>query len=449
MSSLKKMASSFLRRISNVDEAEESPSPSRLSRFSPFSRKKRKNTEPQIYRVDTMERISANLGGLLRQEILSDMILEVYDRHNPQDHRVLYANMAILAAQSVYLRELILLACRDHHLIGESDENMPPMSPRRSSSSMDFEEETLPRIVLRDVPADAVLQAIMFIYSGSIALSDSNVIDIFLTANMLMLDELKSLCQQHIETAMSCDSLKALLEASRHHEAEELEGKCIQFFQNNVENAIKSKALLGISEELLIDLLCKDFTVSNEVIVFQFTIKWGKRKRWELAQLNPGAKVPSLADILMNVMRYVRVISMSKEDIEQIAIPSKVIPQHMLLEVLFVKLQYGLVPPPKDTIEDPYAVDEQGHPIKFYLRPRKGKWKTLHDFESETQYAEYLKAELRPGMLLCATNTYEQVEEGDIGTFVQYNTGTPPCQVQWERYGNTYWLHWKDLQIIS
>jgi hypothetical protein len=73
----------------------------------------------------------------------------------------------------------------------------------------------------------------------------------------------------------------------------------------------------------------------------------------------------------------------------------------------------------------------------------------MADFSSEDAYAAYMKSVLKPGMMLQAVRTYENVNEGDRGEFVQFNSGIPPCQVRWQGYGSTYWLYWRDLIIVD
>jgi len=76
-------------------------------------------------------------------------------------------------------------------------------------------------------------------------------------------------------------------------------------------------------------------------------------------------------------------------------------------------------------------------------------YKKLKDFENEALYSAYLKQVLKKGMTLRCVNTYESVNEGDEGEFVQFNANWPPCQVSWSEYGSTYWLFWRDLEIVD
>lgn len=225
---------------------------------------------------------------------------------------------------------------------------------------------------------------------------------------------------------------------------------------------LNSESFLEIPEDALINILCKDFFISNELAVFDFVLKWGKFKRRNLAMKeipkspckSPSSRiikdsVPSVKQILKNVMPFVRLISIPKEPLESKVAHADVVEDDLLLEVLYRKMQNGLVYSAGESYSSPNAIDLHGNPVKYYLKPRRGNWKRLCDFDTETQYGDYLKSVLRPGMLLRAVNSYEQIREGDVGEFLQYNTGVPPCQVRWQIYGNTYWLFWKDIELVS
>lgn len=385
--------------------------------------------------------LSSPLLSLFEQEILVDLQVAVQDC-------VIPAHKAVLASQSPVLRELIKKAEQDQQHGLKKFESM----------SFDFDDEAkITTIDLNWISSDIAYIIIRFMYSGNALLSDANVIDIFLASNQLKMEELKRKCEDHVSTAISCDSLNLLLQAARHHNAKELEKRCINFFQRNAEVVLKSESLLEIPENLLLSLLCRDFYVSDELFVFDFVMNWGRTQRRLLASgnnLNNKENLPSLAEIVARVMKYVRLISIPKDHLESKVYDAEVVDDDLILEVLFRKLQTGILPPtttiPSQLADDPDACDPvSGKPLKFFLVPRRGFWKKLNDFPSEAEYAVYLKSVLRPGMLVRAVNAYEQVTQGDVGEFVQYNTGIPPCQVRWQIYGNTYWLFWRDLEIIS
>jgi hypothetical protein len=263
-------------------------------------------------------------------------------------------------------------------------------------------------------------------------------------------------CEEHIGTAISPKSCLQLLESSKFHASSELQKRCLQYFVQNAQQIIslyktgstataaeKLEVLQTISEDTMIDLLVKNFKC-KEMEVFKFVLEWG------LAQKQLPSK-KTLAEIVQNVVPFVRLVALSRKQLEEFVIPLDIVPKKMLIEVCFRKLnvQYVIPAAEEKMSEDRRARDPDGMPRKFYLRPRKGSWLTLEDFEHEGQYAEYCKNVLIPGMKIRSVRAYENVPEGDIGTFVQHNSGYPPCQVNWQNYGSTYWLYWRDLEIAE
>ena len=68
----------------------------------------------------------------------------------------------------------------------------------------------------------------------------------------------------------------------------------------------------------------------------------------------------------------------------------------------------------------------------------------------DRQYAEQIRSTLVPGMWVRARRKAERtINKGDVGTYVQTNGATPPCQVKWREYGATYWVQWADIEIVG
>eukprot|EP01051_Picozoa_sp_SAG22_P019363 SAG22_NODE_3550_length_1649_cov_3.387742_3_plen_190_part_00 len=68
---------------------------------------------------------------------------------------------------------------------------------------------------------------------------------------------------------------------------------------------------------------------------------------------------------------------------------------------------------------------------------------------SDEEYGRYIARTVRPGMKLRLLRPFEVVQQGDTGRFLATNGGMPPCQVQWDRLGSAFWVHWRDVEIID
>ena len=72
--------------------------------------------------------------------------------------------------------------------------------------------------------------------------------------------------------------------------------------------------------------------------------------------------------------------------------------------------------------------------------------KTLASFPSKTAYAEYIKSILQVGMKVVAVSGERK---GDRGKYLGTNGGLPPCHVEWEDFGRSWWVQWHDVEIAG
>jgi hypothetical protein len=73
-------------------------------------------------------------------------------------------------------------------------------------------------------------------------------------------------------------------------------------------------------------------------------------------------------------------------------------------------------------------------------------YKTRSDFPSREAYADYVKSTLQIGMRLVAISGERK---GDRGAYLGTNGGRPPCNVEWEDFGTSYWVEWHDVEIAG
>lgn len=88
----------------------------------------------------------------------------------------------------------------------------------------------------------------------------------------------------------------------------------------------------------------------------------------------------------------------------------------------------------------------------FLQEPKKKKknpFKTRMEFRTDRDYGQYIKSTISEGMRVRMRCNYEQVTEGDHGTYIGTNTGSPPAQFAWAGMGgNTYWVFWHMVELL-
>ena len=64
-------------------------------------------------------------------------------------------------------------------------------------------------------------------------------------------------------------------------------------------------------------------------------------------------------------------------------------------------------------------------------------------------YGQYVKSTISEGMRVRMMCKYEEVMEGDHGTYIGTNTGSPPAKFAWEGMGGkTYWVFWHMVKLL-
>lgn len=283
--------------------------------------------------------------------------------------------------------------------------------PFKAMLSGAFSEARNKTIYIPNHSMEVVEHMIGFIYTGEIVLNDANVVSLFAIADQYSVEELKVLCESHVSKRISMDTVATLLTTASQHSADKLYSECMEFICSNADDLFASpEYLISLPESVLVAVLQMQFHV-NEETVFNFIVEWGRTRDMPLYTA------------LSKVIRHIRLCSLRGEFITSTVLPLQVLPEEMYLDT--------------DLPHKPWKI------------PRFQLYLTMADFKNEQTYGAYLMRMLKPGMLVIAVNSYESVHTGDVGEFIQYNSGIPPCQVAWRGYGAPYWLFWKDIEICS
>ena len=84
------------------------------------------------------------------------------------------------------------------------------------------------------------------------------------------------------------------------------------------------------------------------------------------------------------------------------------------------------------------------------LKKTRCAFKKRSDFQSDQEYAQYVKDSIRPGMRVKAIVTYESVSKGDMGVYHQTDNRTPPAQFAWDGLGGeTSWVYWHQVELLA
>jgi hypothetical protein len=93
------------------------------------------------------------------------------------------------------------------------------------------------------------------------------------------------------------------------------------------------------------------------------------------------------------------------------------------------------------------------------------QFRTRASFNTDNEYANYVKATLHVGWRVRACTDYEKVKKGMTGTYYGTNGGQPPCLVVWDddlksgssllpnvppsKATHVYWVQWQHVEITG
>lgn len=195
-------------------------------------------TEPRMYQQSLL------LGGLcelLENDKFVDCILKIKDQDFP-------CHKLVLAASSPYFKAMFL---------------------------SDLEESKIREVVLKDVDPDIMKMILRYLYTCDINLTEQNVQDIFMAANVYQIPSIFSVCVSYLEHKMVLSNCLAIFRLGLLLECPRLAAKARDYICDRFELIIRDKDFhqLG-SGELAAIITCDTLCVEKEEMVFEALMEW-------------------------------------------------------------------------------------------------------------------------------------------------------------------------------
>uniref|UniRef100_A0AAY4E4J6 E3 ubiquitin-protein ligase HERC2 n=1 Tax=Denticeps clupeoides TaxID=299321 RepID=A0AAY4E4J6_9TELE len=112
-----------------------------------------------------------------------------------------------------------------------------------------------------------------------------------------------------------------------------------------------------------------------------------------------------------------------------------------------------------DTVSDEYSDEEvleeleDPEPIAYKIVVTESQtFKKRSDFQSNDDYAVYVRENIQVGMMVKCCRTYEEVYEGDVGKVIKLDRdGLHDLNVQcdWQQKGGTYWVRYIHTELLG
>jgi len=162
-------------------------------------------------------------------------------------------------------------------------------------------------VELQEAKSTTISDVLKFIYTGEASIDSSNVQDLLMIADYLIIPSLKSKASNFLKYSLNASNCLALESLASQCNCESLKQAAVVFKFQNFVSVAKSEDFKTLDAENIKELICKDeINVSDEEEVYQTVIAWVKHDR------------PSRECLLPELLKCMRLFSMSKYSLRNI-----------------------------------------------------------------------------------------------------------------------------------
>ncbi|XP_018607005.2 kelch-like protein 40b [Scleropages formosus] len=229
--------------------------------------------EPRVYQQTLLQ---DGLYDLWENDKLVDCVLKIKDRQFPC-HRL------VLAACSSFFRAIFL---------------------------SDLEESKKKEIVLNDVEPDVMEMILKYIYTSNISVTEQNVKDIFMVANMFQIPSIFTVCVSFLQKRLSLSNCLAIFRLGLMLDCPRLAISARDFVCDHFQLIVQDQDFLELGPSELAAIISSDsLNVENEELVFESLLKWVDHSK--------EARLKELSDLLDCVRFRLIPISYFRDKVEK------------------------------------------------------------------------------------------------------------------------------------
>ena len=166
-------------------------------------------------------------------------------------------------------------------------------------------DNSIETVSLEGIEEDALRDVLDFCYSGVIEMNEGNVRGILQAATLLQIESLIDECCLYLKNIMDLQNVFWITECAERNGMTKLLPSCIDKIRRNFDELQKRTEFLGLSPELLEEVLADNFLKTKlERVVALATIGWVKHR------INAGNAGNS--DGIAKVLRNIRLVELSE-----------------------------------------------------------------------------------------------------------------------------------------
>ena len=159
-------------------------------------------------------------------------------------------------------------------------------------------------------------------YTDEVQLNDENVMQVMYAAKKYIVTNLSKKCSEFLQKTVSVDTAPQLLEQSILFDEKDLKAKVLTKIEEEAPTVLSSEEFTTLSKEALREVFQLNLQVSNEMEVFNASIKWAESRCQELKQVMDGA---NFREVLGDNLFLIRFPTMTIDDINDTIIPTDIL----------------------------------------------------------------------------------------------------------------------------
>lgn len=183
--------------------------------------------------------------------------------------------------------------------------------------------ETKLPIILPDCTKEGFQELLRFAYSEEVNLSGMNLMEVMYLADKYMIPSLAVKCSEYFKKKVRPQNVFQMLPEVSKLNDKTYEELCWEVVDKETQQAFHSSLFLGISRELLCQVLGRDGLRVKELVLFQAVDRWASKKVEEKGLESTGE---TKRDVLgEDVIKLIRFPLMSQKEFAEVVLPTKIL----------------------------------------------------------------------------------------------------------------------------
>jgi len=187
-----------------------------------------------------------------------------------------------------------------------------------SSQEIPITSENLIQVQMKDSNPEAFDALLKAIYTDKIEVNDDNLEQLSVVGKKYQIEKIQLACATYMEQGITVKNVCQMFESAVKLLGDDKFG--FQFIRENTEDILKSDAFLKLPQKRLEVLLADDKLGTDESLLFEAVIKWGKA---ECKRQGIQSNLVGLKTILKDILLLIRFPTMDLGEIATSVGPSK------------------------------------------------------------------------------------------------------------------------------